>query len=85
MLGSGTIVSAAVLSALPLELPPLLLAMLLVVAFACAFELSEFVVDVLDTELIALACVTPETNCRPAFCVCALPVAFPRCRAQINR
>ena len=38
-------VSAAVLSALPLELPPLLLEMLLVVALACAFEFSELVFD----------------------------------------
>ena len=41
MVGSGTMVSAAVLSALPVEVPPRLLEMLLVTAFACAFELSE--------------------------------------------
>jgi hypothetical protein len=76
MVGSGTIVSAAVLSALPLELPPLLFEMLLVVALASAFEFSELVLDVLDAALIALACVTPVTV-PPGICVCAVPVALP--------
>jgi hypothetical protein len=43
MAGSGTMVSAAVLSALPVELPPRLLEMLLVTALAWALELSELV------------------------------------------
>jgi hypothetical protein len=38
-------VSAAVLSALPVELPPLLLEMLLVTALAWALEFSELVLD----------------------------------------
>ena len=43
MAGSGTMVSAAVLSALPVELPPRLLEMLLVTALACALAFSELV------------------------------------------
>ncbi len=43
--GSGTMVSAAVLSALPVELPPLLLAMLLVTALASALALCALVLD----------------------------------------
>src|SRR5277367_3486933 len=45
MAGSGTMVSAAVLSALPVELPPLLLEMLLVSELASALALSELVLD----------------------------------------
>jgi hypothetical protein len=67
MAGSGTIVSAAVLSALPLDVPPLLLEMLLLVALACAFEFSELVLDdELVVVLTALAAVTPVTV-EPAF------------------
>ena len=43
MVGSGTMVSAGVLSALPVELPPLLFEMLLVTALAWALALSELV------------------------------------------
>jgi hypothetical protein len=38
-------VSAAVLSALPVELPPRLLEMLLVTELACALEFKELVFD----------------------------------------
>src|SRR5471030_1466564 len=69
-------VSAEVLSALPLELPPLLLEMLLLVALACAFEFSELVLDELDAVLTALAPVTPVTVA-PGICVCCEPVGLP--------
>src|ERR1700733_4658816 len=73
---SGTMVSAAVLSALPVELPPLLLAMLLVVALACAFEFRELVLVAVPVVVSALGAVTPLTVL-PGICVCAVPVALP--------
>src|ERR1700744_4923770 len=69
---SGTMVSAAVLSALPLELPPLLFEMLLVVALASAFAFSVLVPAALDVVAIALGAVTPETV-PPGICVCCVP------------
>src|ERR1700735_2249664 len=69
-------VSAAVLSALPLELPPLLLEMLFVSALASAFESSELVLDALDAALTALGAITPETV-PPGICVCCVPLGLP--------
>jgi hypothetical protein len=48
MAGSGTRVSAAVLSALPVELPPRLFEMLLVSALASALPFKELVEDAAD-------------------------------------
>jgi hypothetical protein len=69
-------VSADVLSALPVELLPLLLEMLLVVALACAFELSAFVPDELLLVLVPVVAVTPDTV-PLGICVAAVPVALP--------
>src|ERR1700744_283819 len=74
---SGTMVSAAVLFALPLELPPLLFEMLLVCWFASASAFSEFVFAlVLDALLTAAACCTALTVARD-ICVCCVPFALP--------
>jgi hypothetical protein len=73
----GTIVSAAVLSALPLEVPPRLLDIAFVVRFASAFALSVFVLEeaawgtTTDTKLV-----TPLTV-PPGICVCCVPVTLP--------
>jgi len=74
---SGTTVSAAVLSALPLELPPLLFEMLLVCAFASASAFSELVAAApLAAAAIAAGCVTPLTSARD-ICVCGVPLGLP--------
>src|SRR5882757_482104 len=70
-------VSAAVLSALPVEFPPLLFEMLLVTAFAWALELSALVPDdALDAVDTAENGVTPLTV-PPCACVCWVPLALP--------
>src|SRR3984893_9383817 len=77
MAGSGTRFSAAVLSALPVELPPRLFEMLLVTAFACALALSELVLDEAACAAeIAENAVTPLTV-PPCAWVCRVPVALP--------
>src|ERR1700733_8117427 len=77
MAGSGTMVSDAVLSALPEELPPLLFEMLLVTALACALALSELELDgPLWGAPIAGTGVTPLTV-PPCSWVCWVPVALP--------
>src|ERR1700680_2017210 len=70
-------VSAAVLSALPVELPPLLFEMLLVTELACALALSELVLDdAVCAAVIAENVVAPLTVPLCAW-VCWVPVGFP--------
>ncbi len=77
MAGSGTIVSAAVLSALPVEVPPRLLEMLLVTALAWALALSELLdADAVGAAVRAEKAGTPLTV-PPCIWVCAEPLALP--------
>jgi len=70
-------VSAAVLSALPLELPPLLFEMLLVCWFASASVFSEFVLALVpDAVPTATACCVAFTTAWD-ICVCWVPLALP--------
>ena len=79
----GTIVSAAVLSALPLELLPLLLDMLLVVWFASALAFCEFVLPLLLLVVLmpTVAPVASALDCvgtiADEYCVVAEPLALP--------
>ena len=77
MAGSGTMVSAAVLSALPVEVPPRLLEMLLVTALAWALAFSELL-DAAPVDAAATAenAATPLTV-PPCIWVCAEPLALP--------
>src|ERR1700691_1922298 len=77
MAGSGTMVSAAVLSALPVETPPLLLEMLLVTELAWALAFSELVLEVVPVAVaIAVLGLTPLTVL-PCAWVCSVPVGLP--------
>ena len=73
---SGTIVSAAVLSGLPLDVPPRLLDIAFVAAFACALALSALAVDEAARGATGVNGFTPLTV--PAcICVCCVPVTLP--------
>src|SRR5215469_17247762 len=77
MAGKGTIVSEAVLSALPLEVPPLELEIALVSWLAWAFALSALVLDSAPFAAVtAERAVTPDIAL-PGICVCCVPVALP--------
>src|ERR1700722_15063747 len=72
--GNGTMVSAAVLSALPLELPPLALAMALVSTLASALALSALV----PAAACAVATdVWTGVMVLPGIWVCWVPLALP--------
>jgi hypothetical protein len=74
---SGTMVSAAVLSALPLELPPLLFEIALFCWLATALALRALVLLVVVAAVVtAVKGVTPETVLC-GICVCAAPLALP--------
>src|ERR1700731_1565473 len=73
--GNGTRVSAAVLSALPLELPPLELAMALVSTLASALALSALVPDA--GVCAAAAEVWTGVTVLPGIWVCWVPLALP--------
>src|SRR5580693_1765990 len=70
-------VSAAVLSALPVELPPLLLAMLLVSELASASALSELVLDDAPCAAVTAAKGFTALTVPPGAWVCWEPFAFP--------
>ncbi len=70
-------VSAAVLSALPVELPPRLLEMLLVTELACALEFKELVLDALLCAPETALCVVTPLTVPPCACVSCVPVGLP--------
>src|ERR1700727_1702490 len=85
MAGSGTMVSAAVLSALPVELPPLLFEMLFVTELACALALSELVLDDAPCAAVMAANGVTPLTVPPCAWVCWLPVALPAAVLQYMR
>src|ERR1700722_6154941 len=75
--GNGTRVSAAVLSALPLELPPLELAMALVSTLASALAFSALVPDADVCCVVATTDVWTGVTVLPGIWVCWVPLALP--------
>jgi hypothetical protein len=83
--GSGTMVSAAVLSALPVEVPPRLFEMLLVTELACALALSELVLDEVVCAAETAENVVRPLTVPPCAWVCCVPVTFPAAALRCMR